>query len=537
MDTIVYYREYDKGGDHTEQLKKALLRCRITKAEVLHFDPGVYHFYGTYAGEYECNISNHSPNGKKKIIFPLIGYKNFKIEAEGCLFVIHDFSIPFLVAESENICVIGPTIEAVDLQSAQGTVVSADGNSYTVEMDSSDPWDIRRGVLVFRACGLYTECDNFIRFDRNGNRVRGAGDHGYYKILAEKSGENCIRFINNSEIPEVGERIAYYGGERRCCAFFLRGSSDISIENVTVTRHTGMGVIAQMCENISLDFFRVIPKPGNVITTEADATHFVNCSGVISLRNCVFENMMDDAMNVHGIYTQILRSSPGEIYVRYMHNEAKGIDIYRKGDVIAISDKETVLPMCYANIRDVEVLNNDTTRLLLEEYTQLEAGLVVENITRQPKVYMGGCTVRNNRARGILLGTKGKIIIAENYFRTEDQAILFECDPKYWFESGSVSDVYIDGNIFDDCAAGRGRAVIEAVPREKTENGRYFHGEIRILENKLISCTAPLAYINNAEKVDILGNSVEGNGTVNIITEHTGKTMIQEDAELNIVEA
>ena len=298
-----------------------------------------------------------------------------------------------------------------------------------------------------------------------------------------------------------------------------------------------MGVIAQMCENISLDFFRVIPKPGNVITTEADATHFVNCSGVISLRNCVFENMMDDAMNVHGIYTQILRSSPGEIYVRYMHNEAKGIDIYRKGDVIAISDKETVLPMCYANIRDVEVLNNDTTRLLLEEYTQLEAGLVVENITRQPKVYMGGCTVRNNRARGILLGTKGKIIIAENYFRTEDQAILFECDPKYWFESGSVSDVYIDGNIFDDCAAGRGRAVIEAVPREKTENGRYFHGEIRILENKLISCTAPLAYINNAEKVDILGNSVEGNGTVNIITEHTGKTMIQEDAELNIVEA
>ena len=534
MDTTVYYREYDNGGDHTEQLKKALLRCRLTKSEVLHFEPGVYHFYGTYAGEYECNISNHSPNGKKKVIFPLIGYKNFKIEANGCLFIVHDFCIPFVIAESENITVSGATIEAADVQSAQGTVISSDKDSYTVAMDPSENWDVSRGMLVFPYGGNYTECYNFIRFRPDGTRVRGAGDNGEYKVLAEKLGDGTLRFLKRTVSPEVGERIAYYGGERRCCAFFLRGSSDITIDSVTITRHTGMGVIAQMCENISLETFCVTPKAGNVITTEADATHFVNCSGVISLRNCIFENMMDDALNAHGIFTQVVRSSPGEIVVCYMHREAKGIDIYRKGDIISVSDKESVLPLYTLTIKEVEVINSDTVRLSLEESLEIETGLVVENLTRQPKVYMGGCTVRNNRARGILLGTKGKIIIAENYFRTEDPAILFECDPKYWFESGSVADVYIDSNTFDDCASGRGEAVIEAVPRERTVEGRYFHGCIRILENRFVSSSAPIAYINNTENVDILGNTVE-DGNVCVILSHNGKALIQEDASVKSV--
>lgn len=530
MDTTVYYREYDKGGDHTEQIKKALLRCRLTKADTLHFEPGVYHFYGTYAGEYECNISNHSPNGRKKVIFPLIGYKNLKIEADGCLFIIHDFCIPFVIAESENITVSGPTIEAADVQSAQGTVVSADDETHTVRMDAADKWDVNRGVLVFPYDGAYTECDNYILFDSEGKRVRGAGDHGYYKILAQKLDENRIKVSNRFSVPSAGQRIAYYGGERKSCVFFLRGSSDVILSNITVTRHTGMGVISQMCENVSLENFSVTPKSGNVISTEADATHFVNCSGVISLKNCVFENMMDDALNVHGIFTQIIKSSPGEMVVRYMHKEAKGIDIYRKGDVLSVSNKDSVLPIYTATVKEAETINSDTVKLQLEESIEAEPGMIVENLTRQPKVYMGGCTIRNNRARGILLGTKGKIIIAENYFRTEDPAILFECDPKYWFESGSVSDVYIDGNVFDDCASGCGRAVIEAVPRDKAEEGKYFHGAIRILENRVISNNAAFAFINNAESIDILGNTVDNNGELRVITDHIGRALIQEDA-------
>ena len=286
MSKIVYYSEFDKGGDHTEQVKKALQYCKTVNAGILHFEPGVYHFYGTYAGEYECNISNHSPNGRKKVIFPIIGYSDFRIQADDCLFIIHDFCIPFVIAESENITVTGPTIEAVDVQSAQGTVVIGNNADFTVKMDGSDRWDVKRGVLVFPYGSAYTECDNYILFDSEGNRISGVGDHGYYKILAEKQGEDRIVLQNRFSVPETGQRVAFYGGERRTCVFFLRGSSGIQLGNITVTRHTGMGVIAQVCENISIENLNVIPKTGNVISTEADATHFVNCSGIITLKNC-----------------------------------------------------------------------------------------------------------------------------------------------------------------------------------------------------------------------------------------------------------
>ena len=39
------------------------------------------------------------------------------------------------------------------------------------------------------------------------------------------------------------------------------------------------------------------PHTQRVISTTADATHFVNCKGDILIENCRFENMLDDGTN------------------------------------------------------------------------------------------------------------------------------------------------------------------------------------------------------------------------------------------------
>ena len=50
----------------------------------------------------------------------------------------------------------------------------------------------------------------------------------------------------------------------------------------------------------------VLPKhTQRVISTTADATHFVNCKGDILIENCRFENMLDDGTNVHGTYVEV----------------------------------------------------------------------------------------------------------------------------------------------------------------------------------------------------------------------------------------
>ena len=45
--------------------------------------------------------------------------------------------------------------------------------------------------------------------------------------------------------------------------------------------------------------------PKRVVSCSADATHFVCCMGKLEIKNCVFENMLDDGTNIHGMYSKI----------------------------------------------------------------------------------------------------------------------------------------------------------------------------------------------------------------------------------------
>lgn len=68
------------------------------------------------------------------------------------------------------------------------------------------------------------------------------------------------------------------------------------------------GLIAQTSENITLNKFAVRLKEGSdrYFTTQADATHFSGCRGLIKSEYGFYEGMADDAINVHGTYLKIM---------------------------------------------------------------------------------------------------------------------------------------------------------------------------------------------------------------------------------------
>lgn len=70
------------------------------------------------------------------------------------------------------------------------------------------------------------------------------------------------------------------------------------------------------------------------------------------------------------------------------------------------------------------------------------------------EVLIKNCTLRGNRARGILLGSRGRMVIEGNTFHIPGAAILFEGDARFWFEQSGVRDVVIRGNTFDNCNYG-----------------------------------------------------------------------------------
>ncbi len=111
---------------------------------------------------------------------------------------------------------------------------------------------------------------------------------------------------------------------------------------------------------------------------------------------------------------------------------------------------------------------------------------VLADVSVKPDVLIQGCTFGNNRARGLLIGSKGKVIIEDNHFHVPGAAILFEGDGNYWYEQSGVKDVTIRGNRFENClygSKGWGRAYIavgSGIPQRKTSR---YHSNITVEGN------------------------------------------------------
>ena len=106
-----------------------------------------------------------------------------------------------------------------------------------------------------------------------------------------------------------GTVIAGRTWQRPTPGIFIHYSQNTCFYYVEVDYAEGMGLLAQLCENIVLDHFGVCLKGKNdprYFTTQADATHFSGCKGKITSVSGLYEGMMDDAINVHGTYLKVI---------------------------------------------------------------------------------------------------------------------------------------------------------------------------------------------------------------------------------------
>jgi hypothetical protein len=147
--------------------------------------------------------------------------------------------------------------------------------------------------------------------------------------------------------------------------------------------------------------------------------------------------------------------------------------------------------------------------VLCEDASDVKVGDNIENVFRNADLIFRNNTVRNNRARGMLIATRGKTIIEDCYFHTSGSAILFESNGSFWFESGGTNDVTVQNNFFDRCKyTAWGVAVISCVPRVAIEEGKYFHKSIKINNNKFKTTFDYLIQFDNVESMSFKGNTV-----------------------------
>lgn len=513
------------GKDVTFQVNRLIESVQGESDVTLVFPKGTYDFHPENAVKMYRAVANHD-NGLKRMAFPLFNCRNITIDGGGSLFLFHGRLIPVTIETCTDATLKNFSIDWIRSFHSELTVVesNADEKSFVVEADpAAYPYTIQGGEIRFHRFGQDDPIGSNILIDPQ-TRAPVVQTKSYSvngrRAKVTAAGNNRIRFENAvKKAPPVGTVLVVYGvhpTSRLCHAIQVTNSKDVRVENVTVHDAGGMALIVERTENVTLDHMVVTSNAERLVATRADATHFIGCRGTIRLENCLFEHMLDDGINVHGAYVKVAEYLGDQQFLcEISHFQQWGLTFAEPGDKVAFLSRETVLPFFQATVKDVRILNEHRFVITVADVPdELPDGpLSVENLAWYPDLVMKNNTIRENRARSVLVTTKGKVLIEGNHFSSQMNGILIEGDNNKWYESGAVQDVTIRNNVFVNSGFGSGPVYpLLASPlltAEQRMGEGHYHRNIRFVNNTLRSFDGRLVKAASVSGLAIAGNKVE----------------------------
>jgi len=520
------------GKDVTLEVNELIESLKNKKGVTLYFPKGTYEFYPENAIEAYRAVTNHD-NSLKRMVFPLFNFEDFTLDGGGSTFMFHGRICPIIIDGAKNITLKNFTIDWETPFVHEMTVLENDKktNSFVVDIKPYKyGFEVVDNEIIFNHYGWKDVIGQNIAFNpKTKAPIWHTRNYSMYnrglKNTVKKLNDKKARFTNyTKKTPPVGTVFAVYGsspgGNRFAQAIHIADSKDTFINNVKVYAAGGMGVIAERCENITLNKFIVTSREDRSIATRADATHFLGCKGLIKLENCLLEHMLDDGINVHGAYVNIDEYLGDNKFIcSISHQQQWGLTFAGPGDKIMLTSRETVLPLYETTVNKFRILNDKRMVITVTDLPeQMPTGpLSFENITWNPDVHMTNNIIRDNRARGALITTKGKVLIENNYFSSQMHGILIEGDNKSWYESGGVRDITITNNTFENIGYGNGEHYpLYASPmftdKQRLGDDKY-HYNINFTKNKVKSFNGLLVHALSIKGLYIEGNTIEISNT------------------------
>lgn len=467
----------------------------------IQFEEGIYPMFPESAREDLVFVTNND-SGLKKVAFLFQDKNNISVKGSNTTFLFHGAYVPFVVRNCNNVIISGINIDYDLPFTFEGTVIESDnvGRSFTLAVD---PWNsnysITDGRLEYSGYDWSITLGESIVFDPLTHRPiynTAVYEHwSKHEMRAEEISSGVIKFTNifSTEIPPVGSIWVDKGINRQNRLYpgiILTESRNIKVSNVNVYHCGAMSLVGQYCENISLDSFNTILHEGStrMIASSADATHFVDCTGEISMDGCRFESMLDDATNVHGIYMKLVKKLSDKSFAAdFGHYQQYGNVFAVKGERLQFVDKATLQPVGEGIVKSIDKVNENwyeiETDFDLSSYPD-NPNLAVKNLDHSvSKVTITNCSVQYNRARSLLISCPGDVLIENNYFASQMAGIHISGDANYWFESGDTQNIIIRNNRFENegifCGAPQGvLQVVPVIPVKARGTDFFYHPNI-----------------------------------------------------------
>ena len=488
---------------------------------------GRYDFYPEGASKREYFISNHDQDNPKLVGLAFENMKNVIFDGQGSELVFHGRMLPVSLVGSENCTLKNFSIDFANPHISQVKVLENDtvGGLITYEVAPWVEYEIRDSNFVAKGEGWEHVPAWGIAFEGDTKRL-------VYTTSDISVGSKHVAEIASRKILAPWKNKKLIPGTVVVLRVFMYHDTNTTLENIQVHYAEGMGLLAQMSENITLDKFSVCLRGKDdprYFTTQADATHFSGCKGLIRSVGGLYEGMMDDAINVHGTYLKVQKRIDDKTLVgEYMHGQSYGFEWGRPGDAVQFIESKTMEVLGEQNkVAAIETADKPDGhgvkqfRITFEKPVDpaiSEVGTYgIENQEWTPEVYFADNVIRNNRARGSLFSTPKKTVVEKNVFdHTSGTAILLCGDCNGWFETGACHDVQIRNNKFINALTNQFQftnAVISIYPEipDLKSQKRYFHSGIVIEDNEFETFDMPILYAKSVDGLVFRNNVIRQN--------------------------
>ncbi len=470
----------------------ALEECRKRAPAVLRFPKGRYDFFAQ-----DVDKGNH--------FFALDKLSSITIDGGGSTFVFHGYKGAFGLNNCSNLTIRNLSIDYSRPPFSVGQVVAVSKNSFDVEVDAKYPITGNEGV------GAYMEYD-----PKAGHAARNAVEEYYSCTSTELVRPQVMRVNLKTETRiKTGAwvilRHAVYGPG----AFHAGNCTDLTIEDVNVYTAPGMAFVASGCTNVTAKGLRCVPRPGSgyPMSVTADGLHFSGNRGLISVEDCEFEGMGDDAANIKtGLYSKVIEK-PDDHTVLAVHN-LKIVESPSPGDLIEIVHHPEMNTYATAVTESVEVLKDGVQKIRFRDPLpkDLKIGDFLGNATRVAKIRMKNCQVRNNRARGFLIQNRDVVVENCKFTGCTMGGVWVLTEVFYFCESITSRDVVVRNCTFENCGYWPGPGVLGAFVQTGPDDYAIAPGAHRnvIFEGNLIRGTDNCGiFVNGVDGAVIRGNTVE----------------------------
>ena len=511
-----------------EDDRSAEVLSAVRSGATLRFAKGEYHFRSP--SRMAGYISNHDNPQPHDVFLPVTNVSNVAMSGDGAVFVFHGGGTGLALVDTQRISVEGiafdwsrPPFTEARVESVEGTRVFFRADPKMFPVLAKDGRLFASGETRQAAIRIFTafsgDSHNVVLHNA-GFRDAKAHGGGVFSIDVGET-RRALRPLR------AGDFLVLRDTRRPAPGVWLCRAHDTVLEDCTVHAGDGMGMVAQRCRNVTVRgsgtaadcTAGAFPRAGagRFTALQADATHFSNCAGGILVENCMFERMLDDAINVHATCLKIERvRSPNTILCRYMHPQSTGFEVFLPGERLRFIKADTLEAGAEMTVTSAEMDGDAHVVIVLdgEIPTGYAEGDAVENADWQPSVAFRNNIVRNSTPRGALFTTSGRVVCEGNIFdHVAGQAIHISGDAADWYESGGCRDVQICGNTFRDCAFLSGQAVVQITPNVKhpEKQRERYHRNILIEGNRIETPAIPLLRARSASNLVWRSNQVEWN--------------------------